>query len=70
MTPDRLREIIASEYRTKIALSKYGKLNESCIYGIIESRCREAARHNGVPDCWREYLPKELTDADEKRGEE
>ena len=60
MTPDQVRVQIAKEYSVLKSRADKGEIRTACIYTIIESRCREGARHNGVPGYWREYLPDQL----------
>ena len=60
MTPEQCRKEIQSAYHLMIIRSANGEINESCISGIIESRCMDAARHNGIPNSWRNYLPYEM----------
>lgn len=51
MTPEQCKFAIRQEYEA---------LKRKRVRGldlIIESRCREAARHNGIPEFWQEYLP-------------
>lgn len=61
MTPTQCKEQIRDDYLHFMDRVREGKLNESAVYGLVESRCREAARHNGVPEYWKHYLPEELT---------
>ena len=37
-----------------------GRMNQAAITGMVEAHCRNAARHNGVPDAWKGYMPAEL----------
>jgi len=57
MTPDQCKTAIKSEYNTLMAMVGRGTLNETAVFGLIEPSCRNAARHNGVPNLWRMYLP-------------
>lgn len=56
MTPGEVKLAIHREY---LLLKRRG-LSDSTIANIIAARCREGARHNGVPEAWRNYLPEEL----------
>ena len=52
MTPAECKAEIAKEYER---MKRAGVRNPDT---IIISLCRDAARHNGVPEYWREYMPK------------
>ena len=60
MTPDQIKAQIRGEYIILLNRADAEKINKSAIYGIISSRCREGARHNGQPSLWKLYLPEEL----------
>ena len=59
MTPDECRRNIRIEWMKLHRKADEGKINRSAIEGLINSRCREAARHNGLPANWKEYYPKD-----------
>lgn len=60
MTPDQVKTAIREEYARLSRVARQGRMRESAIYGIIARRCREGARHNGIPAAWADYLPEEL----------
>lgn len=60
MTPSECVDAIEVEYKKLCKKAADKKINESCIYGIISSRCRDAARHNGQPELWESYMPDDL----------
>lgn len=62
MEPDAIKKQIRSEYVKMVQGAQRGEINQSCIFRIIEARAREGARHGGIPECWREYMPVELAD--------
>ncbi len=62
MSPAECRASIRRESEALLQRAAAGRINRSCVAGIVESLCREAARHNGVPERWRDYVPDEEWD--------
>lgn len=60
MTPQECRAKIRDAYTALMEVVNAGRMNESAVFGIIESRCRTAAWHNGMQGAWRSYMPEEL----------
>ena len=60
MTPDQVKKSIQAECDILLDRANKGVIRHECIYGIISSRCKEGAMHNGVPNLWMEYLPESL----------
>ena len=56
MTPDEIKISIRAQYQRLLQRD----INRSAIPGLIKSRAQEGARHNGVPELWRNYMPLEL----------
>jgi hypothetical protein len=52
MTPDECKRQIKKEYENLL------QRNVRNAEVLIEARARAAARHNGIPEYWREYLPE------------
>lgn len=59
-TPDQCKRQVLQEYERLMECVRAKKINASCVYGIVKARAQEAARHGGIPDYWREYMPEEL----------
>jgi len=60
MTPQEVINSINKSYEDLKQRARDGNLNESAIYGMVESLARDGARHNAQPQLWREYMPNEL----------
>jgi len=61
MTPDQCKRVINKSKENLLQLAQTGKINQSCIEGLLESQARAAARHNGIPNAWRNYMPELFT---------
>lgn len=53
-TPDQCKRQIEAEWK-RLKDKKNGSVGT---YNIIKARAKEAARHGGIPECWRNYLPE------------
>lgn len=60
MTPDQIKKHIRDEYIILLNRAEAGLLNKSAIYHLIKSRCLDGARHGGVVENWKMYMPDEL----------
>jgi len=60
MSPNEIKACIVQEKLHLEARAAKGEILYSCIDGLIEASAREGARHGGIPEYWREYLPKKL----------
>jgi hypothetical protein len=57
MTPHEVKKSIFSLLMRMIERADRKEINRSFIYGKVEDLAREGARHCGIPECWREFMP-------------
>ena len=58
--PAEVKRLIAIEAQGMMLKFRSNKIKYDTVCRVIEARCREGARHNGVPEAWREYMPNDI----------
>ena len=59
MTPSQVKEQIKQEHKRLSKLADLKKINRSAIYNLIKKQAQDGARHNGIPEYWRNYIPED-----------
>lgn len=59
MAPDETKRALKGILDSLEMRAARGDINYSDIASLIEAHARIAARHNGVPELWRSYLPEQ-----------
>ena len=58
MTPDQSKREIQRRYDLMVDRSINGEVSPGAPHRVAEGMAMEAARHHGIPEAWRNFMPK------------